>query len=348
MKKLALVCLPLLALAGCQDPATTGQGSSRSELRIVGSSTVFPFAKKVSEQFHNADPSRPSPILESTGTGGGIELFCGGVGTAFPDIANASRRMKKAEFERCKSNGVTDIVEIEIGYDGIAIAQSVKGPALKLTVTELYDALAAKPFGKASNDHRRWSDVNGALPAVAINIYGPPSTSGTRDAVEELIMEAGCKTDPKVAALKDSDKEQFEAVCHTIRSDGAYVDTGENDNLIVQKLGSNPNSVGIFSFSYLSDNAETVRGIPINGVVPSYDSIADGSYPGARPLFLYVKKQHVGVIPGIREYLEEFMKAAGPDGSLSRDGLITSPEASRTAMMARLSSLDTLSGDELK
>ncbi|MEZ5710708.1 MAG: substrate-binding domain-containing protein [Blastomonas sp.] len=347
-KKFALACLPLVALSACQDPASSGDGASRSEIRIVGSSTVFPFAKAVAEQFANADPSRKSPILESTGTGGGMELFCNGTGAATPDIANASRRMKKAEFDRCAENGVTDIVELVVGIDGIAVAQSVKGKPLTLTTLDLYKALAANPFGADKNGTASWSDINAAYPAVKLNIYGPPSTSGTRDALTELIMEPGCKTDEKTAALKDSDKEKYEAVCHEVRTDGAYVDAGENDNLIIQKLAGNPDSVGIFGYSFLEENLSTVRGVPINGVEPTYDNIASGKYPGARPLYIYVKKAHLDVIPGLREYIAEFLGAGARDGYLVKAGLIASPDEERAATKAKFEALETLKGDDLK
>ncbi len=347
ISKLAFACLPILALAACQDPASTSQGSSRSEIRIVGSSTVFPFAKAAAEQFTNADVERPSPILESTGTGGGIELFCSGVGANTPDIANASRRMKAAEFERCTANGVTEIIELQIGFDGIALAQSVNGPELSLTVAQFYEALAAQPFGKPNNTTQRWPDLNPALPDVRINIFGPPATSGTRDALEEIIMEKGCTSDPKIAALADSDKEQFETVCHTVRTDGPYIDAGENDNLIVQKLKANPNSVGIFSYSYLSENAATVRGVKLNGIEPSYATIESGEYPGARPMYLYIKKKHVDVIPGLREYLKEFIFGASPDNYLTKIGLISGSAALRKEMTGRIDNLVVLDGKVL-
>lgn len=348
LRKLAFACLPALLLAGCKDPASTSEGSSRSEIRIVGSSTVFPFAKKVAEEFVNFDPERRSPILESTGTGGGVELFCAGVGSKTPDIVNASRRLKKSEFERCKANGVDGIIEIVIGFDGIALAQSTRGPKLSLTVEQFYTALAAQPFGKGPNTAMRWPDINPALPDTRINIFGPPASSGTRDALEEIIMEKGCKTDPAIKALADSDKEKFEEICHSIRTDQAYTDTGENDNLIVQKLSTNPDAVGIFSYSYLADNADTVRGVAIGGVEPSYATIENGSYPGARTLYIYVKKKHVDVIPGVREYVTEFLRGAEHEGYLTRIGLIAAPDKTRTEMLAGIKSLTALDGADLK
>ncbi|MEH6757777.1 MAG: substrate-binding domain-containing protein [Parasphingorhabdus sp.] len=345
-KKIALLAVTTLALAACQDEASGGQGGTRSEIRIVGSSTVFPFAKAVSEQF-SAGGANTSPILESTGTGGGMKLFCAGVGASTPDVANASRRMKASEFDMCKENGVTDIVEIQVGIDGIAVAQANEGPAIKLTPTQIYKAIAERPFGK-KNEAKNWSDIDPSLPKIAISVYGPPSTSGTRDALTELIMEVGCKTDATTKALKDSNEDEYNAICHDVRADGAYIDAGENDNLIVQKLKANPNSVGIFGYSFLEENTDSVRGISISGIQPAYDAIASGEYPGARPLYIYAKKQHVGVIPGLQEYLAAFVKAGGKDGYLVKAGLIASPDDIRTKMEATAKDLPTLKGTELK
>lgn len=345
-KKIALLAVSTLALAACQDQASGGQGGTRSEIRIVGSSTVFPFAKAVSEQF-SAGGANTSPILESTGTGGGMKLFCAGVGASTPDIANASRRMKVTEFEMCKENGVTDVVEVQIGIDGIAIAQANDGPAIKLTPTQIYEAIAERPFGK-KNETKKWSDIDPSLPNIAIAVYGPPSTSGTRDALTELIMEVGCKTDADTKALKDTDKDGYDAICHDVRADGAYIDAGENDNLIVQKLKANPNSLGIFGYSFLEENTDAVRGVSVSGVEPTYDAIASGEYPGARPLYIYAKKQHVGVIPGLQEYLTEFVNAGGKDGYLVKSGLIASPDNVRTQMVETANNLPILTGTELK
>lgn len=346
LKKIAIIAISTLALTACQDQASGGKGGSRSEIRIVGSSTVFPFAKATAEKF-SAESGNVSPILESTGTGGGMKLFCAGVGSDSPDIANASRRMKASEFETCKTNGVTDIVELQVGIDGIAIAQANEGPSFTLTPVQVYKAIAERPFGK-KNEAKTWSDIDPSLPKLAIKVYGPPSTSGTRDALTELIMEVGCKTDEATKALKDSNKDEFEAICHEIRADGAYVDAGENDNLIVQKLKADPNSIGIFGYSFLEENKDTVRGISIDGVAPEYEAIASGKYPGARPLFIYVKKQHVGVIPGIQEYVKQFIQAGTKDGYLVAAGLIASPDEVHTAMLKKADELPPLTGSELK
>lgn len=346
LRKLAFLAIASFAVSACQDQASGGQGGTRSEIRIVGSSTVFPFAKAVSEQF-SVNGSNSSPILESTGTGGGMNLFCAGVGADTPDIANASRRIKASELELCQSNGVTDVVEVQIGIDGIAIAQANNGASFALTPTQIYKAIAERPFG-TKNTAEKWSDIDPSLPDLAISVYGPPSTSGTRDALTELIMEVGCVTDPATKALKDNDKAEFDAVCHEVRADGSYIDAGENDNLIVQKLKANPNSVGIFGYSFLEENLDSVRGIAVSGVTPTYDAIASGEYPGARPLYIYVKKQHVGVIPGLQEYLMEFINAGTPDGYLVKAGLIASPDDVREKMTTVVGDMTPLALSELK
>ncbi len=349
MKKISVVAISALALAACNDQASTGgaSGGSRQEIRIVGSSTVFPYAKAVAEAFAKADATRKSPVLESTGTGGGIEQFCKGVGAQTPDIANASRRMKKSEFDNCTKNGVTDIVEIQVGIDGITLAESNKGQKFELTAADVYKALAANPFGKPQTA-KLWSDVNASLPKLPISVFGPPSTSGTRDAFAELILEAGCKTDAAIKALKDSDEDKYKAVCHEIRTDGAYKEQGENDNLIVQKLDANPDMVGIFGYSYMEANQGKVHGISLDGVAPTYDTIAGSTYPGARALYIYVKKAHLDKIPGIKEYVLEFIKAGTKGGYLGKLGLISSPDDVRTSAGAAANAMTTLDGSSLK
>jgi phosphate transport system substrate-binding protein len=292
--------------------------------------------------------------VESTGTGGGFKLFCAGVGTQHPDLANASRRIKASEVELCASNGVADIVEIKIGYDGIVVARSLEAPALDLSLRQIFQALARQvpaPNGElVPNPNRTWRDVDASLPDVKIEVLGPPPTSGTRDAFNELAMEGGCKTFPDLAALKKTDKDRYKAVCHGIREDGAYVEAGENDNLIVQKLVANPDALGVFGFSFLDQNADRVRGSQIEGVPPSFDEIASGRYPVSRPLFFYAKKAHVGLVPGIHEYLAEFTseKAVGEFGYLSERGLIPAPKAERErfARAAReLTALELAAGE---
>ena len=309
-------------LAGCGG----GQGGTRDQIRAVGSSTVYPFAKAVADSLAKSNPEIKSPIIESTGTGAGMKLFCKGVGAEFPDIENASRRMKKSEYADCARNGVDKIIEVQVGLDGIAFAESSKGPAqFGLTPADVYKALAANPFGRP-NTARLWSDVNPALPKEPILVYGPPSTSGTRDAMKELILAKGCETDPAMRALKDSDRDKFDKICTEVRSDGVYVDAGENDNLIVQKLEANPAAVGVFGFSYLEENTDRLRGLTMSGVTPTYQSIADFSYPGARPLYVYVKAAHLDAIRGLKEFVAEWAKSWGKGGLLAKQGMVIAPD----------------------
>ncbi len=346
IKTFALIAVSAIALAGCNDQAGSSS-ASRDYISAVGSSTVYPFATTAAEEFVRANAGMKTPKIESTGTGGGMERFCQGVGAAYPDIEDASRRMKKTEFDKCVANGVTDIVEIQVGIDGIAIAQSVSGPKLTLTPQDLYKALAANVDGQP-NTAKTWKDVNPSLPAIGISVYGPPSTSGTYDAFKELILLKGCEADPKMKAIKESDKEGFEKSCTNLRSAPYYVEQGENDNLIIGKLNKNPNSVGIFGYSYLEENQDKIRGISINGVAPEYAAIASGKYPGARPLYIYIKKAHVGVIPGIKEYVAEFLKGAGEGGYLKAKGLILSPADVAAKAKATATAMTTLDGAELK
>jgi phosphate transport system substrate-binding protein len=320
--------------------------AARDHIVIVGSSTVYPFATVVAERFGKGTQFK-TPKVESTGSGGGLKLFCAGVGVDHPDITNASRKIKSSEIEKCASNGISEIVEVKIGYDGIAIANSRKAPLMQLTLRDVYLALAkdvpdpANPGQLIANPYKTWKDVNEALPADEIEVLGPPPTSGTRDAFVELGMEGGCKTFDWIKDMKKQDKNQYKSICHTIREDGAYVEAGENDNLIVQKLDANPKALGIFGFSFLDQNSDKVQGSVIGGVAPEFDSIADGSYPISRSLYFYVKKAHVGSIPGIKEYLAEFTseKAWGPDGYLSDKGLIPMPDDERKQMATDVNAL---------
>jgi phosphate transport system substrate-binding protein len=311
--------------------------AARDYISIVGSSTVYPFATVVAEQFGRTTQYK-TPKIESTGSGGGLKLFCAGVGVETPDITNASRAIKKSEYDTCMANGVKEIIEVKIGYDGIVLANSKKAAPLKLTRKDIFLALAKDvpdPNGGEKlipNPYKTWKDVNSALPAKSIEVLGPPPTSGTRDAFVELAMEGGAKKFDWIKAMKKKDKKKYKAVCHTIREDGAYIEAGENDNLIVQKLEANPNALGIFGFSFLDQNMDKIQGSFVDGVQPEFDAIADGKYPVSRPLFFYVKKAHVDVIPGIKEYLNEFTsdKAWGPDGYLAEKGMIPMPDAERT------------------
>jgi phosphate transport system substrate-binding protein len=315
--RLLMVGACALALAGCGNG-----GASREQIKIVGSSTVYPFTTAVAESFVNANPSMKPPVVESTGSGAGFKLFCGGVGPEHPDINDASRRMTKSEYALCSKNGVDGILEVPIGADGIVLAQSKNGPPMVLTQQDLYKALAANPGGKP-NTAKSWRDVNPNLPAIPIQVYGPPSTSGTRDAFSELILGQGCKkSDPDAAKIETSDPTAFADRCTRIRDDGPYIDSGENDNLIVQKLAGNANAIGIFGYSYLEENQDRIRAVPVNGIEPSYNSILAGSYPGSRPLFLYVKKQHLHAVRGLQQFLGAYEGMWAKDGPLMKRGLI--------------------------
>jgi len=308
--------------------------SARDQIRIVGSSTVYPFATVVAEEFGRST-SFKTPIIESTGSGGGLKLFCSGVGVEHPDITNASRRIKSSEVDLCAKNGVTGITEIKIGYDGIVLANSKKSAAAKLSLRQLFLALAKDipaPNGDlVPNPNRTWKDVDPSLPDVKIEVLGPPPTSGTRDAFNELALEGGCKTFPDLKALKKVNKSKYKQICRAVREDGAYVEAGENDNLIVQKLVANPDAFGVFGFSFLDQNADVIHGGSIDNVEPTFENISSGAYPVSRSLYFYVKKAHVGSIPGIQEYLEEFTseKATGDFGYLADKGLIPAPKAER-------------------
>ena len=308
--------------------------ANRDYISIVGSSTVYPFATVVAEQFGKTSNFK-TPKIESTGSGGGLKLFCAGVGVEHPDITNASRAIKKSEQEKCAANGIKDIVEVKIGYDGIVLANSKNADQINLTRKDIFLALAKDIPGDdgklMANPHKTWKDVNSALPDVAIEVLGPPPTSGTRDAFVELVMDVGAEQVEGMEALMKADKKAYQKAAQTVREDGGYIEAGENDNLIVQKLQANPNAFGIFGFSFLDQNADVIQGSIVEGEAPTFENIADGKYPVSRPLFFYVKKAHVGTIPGIAEYLAEFTseKTWGPEGYLADKGMIPMPDAER-------------------
>jgi len=324
--------------------------SARDYISIVGSSTVFPFSTTVAEQFGRSNPKFKTPKVESTGTGGGLKLFCAGIGVQHPDIANASRRIKQSEIDSCAAHGVKEIVEVPIGFDGIVIAHSKTVPNIELSLRDLWLALAKDVPAAAGeklvpNPYVTWRDVNPALPADRIEVLGPPPTSGTRDAFAELALEAGCQAFPWIAALKKSDENRFKSVCMTIREDGGYIEAGENDNLIVQKLVANPRALGVFGYSFLDQNSDKLHAATINGVQPTYENISSGEYSISRTIFVYVEKVHVGVIPGLAEFLAEFTsdKAIGPEGYVADKGLIALPAAQRRKVQADVKVLKTLS-----
>jgi phosphate transport system substrate-binding protein len=331
--------------------STSAFAQTRDQIRVVGSSTVYPFTTTVAENFGRAKKFK-TPIVESTGTGGGFKIFCGGIGTSHPDAVNASRAIKKAEFELCQNNGVTEIVEIKIGFDGLTITQAKKGPSIRLTVAQVFLAIAERvPDNSGTlipNPYRNWSDIDSALPNVKIEILGPPPTSGTRDSFHELFMEPGAEVVLK--ELKNSNPKAFETAWKSLRKDGAYVEAGENDNVIVQKLLTNPNAFGIFGFSFLDENLATLRGVPIDGIDPTFDNISSYKYKGSRPLFVYIKKQHIGVIVGLREFAEEYVsaRAISENGYLSRKGLVALPKKELTEVTNNVKNMIPLKADQVK
>lgn len=328
------------------------QAAGRDTISVVGSSTVYPFATVVAEKFGKKS-SFNTPKIESTGSGGGMKLFCSGLGLKTPDITNSSRAMKKSEFSTCLANGVTDITEVHIGYDGIAIANSNKAELFKLTRKDLFLALAKQvpsPDGSETlveNPYQTWKEVNSALPATDIEVLGPPPTSGTRDAFAELALEGGCKQVSWIKAMKKTDKMAYKGICHSIREDGPYIEAGENDNLIVQKLDRNPNALGIFGYSFLEQNDDKVQGSVVEGKQPEFETIADGSYPISRPLYFYVKIAHMDSIPGMKDYLAEFTSevAMGEDGYLLDKGLIPLSESERAMLRTNVMSGKKLAMD---
>ncbi len=335
--------------AGVVSVMAVTAAQARDQIRVVGSSTVFPFATAVSEQFGKTTDFK-TPVVESTGSGGGLKLFCAGLGAEHPDITNASRRIKTSEVENCGNNGVTEITEVKIGYDGIVVANSKNAPRAELTLRLLWLALAKTVPGDESgatlidNPYQKWRDIDPTLPDKKIEVLGPPPTSGTRDAFAELAMEGGCKTFEAIKALKKEDKQRYKAICHGVREDGAYVEAGENDVLIVQKLVANPDAYGVFGYSFLDQNLDSVQGSLVGGVEPTFEAIADGEYPISRSLYFYVKNAHVGVIPGIADYVAEFTsdKAWGPDGYLADKGLIPMPDEERDSFNQSANSMTPL------
>ncbi len=323
--------------------AVAGEAVARDQIRIVGSSTVFPFTTAVAEQFGRSGKFK-TPVVESTGTGGGFKLFCAGVGESHPDITNASRAIKKSEYEECVKNGVKDIAEVKIGFDGIVIAEAKGSRQLDLKIEQIWLALAKEvPQGGklVANPYRTWRDIDPSLPADKIEVLGPPPTSGTRDAFVELVMDVGCQKFPEIKALEAKAQR---AACQTIREDGAYIDAGENDNLIVQKLKANPKAMGIFGYSFLDQNRDALIAHKINGVEPTYENISSGKYAVSRSLYFYVKNAHAAVVPGIREFVAEFTsdKAMGPDGYLADKGLIALPDKVREEVRNRAANLEPL------
>lgn len=344
-------------MLGC---AQTTAAFVQDQIRVVGSSTVFPFATAAAEEFGNTTNFK-TPIVESTGTGGGLKLFCAGLGTGHPDIVNASRRIKRTELNRCRANGVDQLVEVKIGFDGIVLAASKNAAPMQLSLRDLYLALAAQiptPGTKGginnliTNPHQTWKQVNPALPDMEIQVLGPPPTSGTRDAFNSFAIEGGCLTFTGMRALEASDYDAFRAYCRGIRQDGVYVEVGENDNLIVQKIQANQQAVGIFGFSFLEQNQDVIQAFPVSrgsgaAQAPTYDAISNGSYPISRSLFIYGKKAHVGIVPGLQEFMAEMIgeNASGDLGYLTDRGLIPLPEAERVKFQDKMHNLTIMTLD---
>lgn len=347
MKTLKLLGASALAII-----AATSLAQARDQIRIVGSSTVYPFTTIVAEQFGKATGSK-TPVVESTGTGGGMKMFCEGVGVNFPDGTNASRRMKAGEFEACQKNGVKDVIELMIGYDGLSMAFSKKAAPLSLTRGQVFLALAKSvpgPDGKLiPNPYKTWSQIDPSLPNRPIEVLGPPPTSGTRDSFHELVLEPGAEQIPAMKALKVSDRKAFDTAWKSIREDGVYVEAGENDNVIVQKLESNPNALGVFGYSFLEENVAKIQGVKLDGVEPNIDSISTLKYPAAREMFVYLKRAHIGVVPGLDKFATEYVsnRAAGDGGYLEKKGLVPVPKDKLVASQANVSAMKVMTGEGL-
>lgn len=328
MKTLTTTAIAAIAVFGI-----VGNAAARDQIKVVGSSTVFPFSTAVAESFGKAT-GNPTPVVESTGSGGGLKLFCSGVGTDTPDITNSSRRMKAKEFKLCQENGVTDVIESIVGFDGIVVANAKNSPTFALTREILFKALA-----KGQGEPTMWNEIDPSLPAAKIEVLGPPPSSGTRDAFEELAIQKGCVN----AGLDKATCKKIE-----IRDDGAWVDAGENDNLIVSKLEANTNALGVFGFSFLDQNSDKIKGATVGGVEPTFDNIASGDYPVSRSLYFYIKKAHVGVVPGIMEYAAEFVSedSSGDEGYLSEKGLIPLQEDAHAENADRVMSQAVMTGNE--
>ncbi len=342
-KALLLAGLATMAAIGLAEPAAAQQ--ARDQIRIVGSSTVYPFTTTVAERFSQTGGFK-APIVESTGTGGGMKLFCGGVGTQHPDLTNASRAMTKGEFEQCAANGVKEIVEIKVGFDGIAVAMKKGSTPVNLKREDIWLALAAQvPVNGqlVANPYKTWKQVNASLPDWKIEVMGPPPTSGTRDSFVELVMDHGCKAFPEIKAI--ADKKAQGAACAKIREDGAFIEAGENDNLIVQRLASGGvGLMGVFGYSFLEENADKLVGAKVDGVEPDADTISSGKYPVSRPLFVYAKKAHIGVVPGMKEFMAEYVsdRAMAAGGYLEKKGLVSMPKAEMEKVRSQVISLTNL------
>ncbi|MBA2770646.1 MAG: substrate-binding domain-containing protein [Pseudomonadota bacterium] len=344
MNKIAFL-LPVAALLSACGSNSSGGSGGAAQLKIVGSSTVYPFTTAVAEEFQRANPG-VGVIVESTGTGAGMKLFCSGVGGQFPDMTNASRRIKSSELADCNSNGVNQVIEFPVGIDGLTVIQSANSPPMQLTLRDLYAALAATPFGRPQTA-KTWRDVNPALPATAIRVLGPPPTSGTRDSLNELFLQAGCESDPAMKALKASDEDRHQDVCTKIREDGAFVEAGENDNLLVQKVSADPTALGVLGYSFLDENVDKVKAVEIDGQSPTAATITSLSYPGARRIYTYVKGEHIAAKPAIREFLAMYGRMIAGGGPLEGRGLVPFGAADLTTAQEQATKLTPLTAADL-
>ncbi|WP_394999371.1 substrate-binding domain-containing protein [Sphingomonas sp.] len=345
MSKLPLIFPAILLLTACGG-GSSGGGGSTGQIKVVGSSTVYPFTTAVAEAFQRDNPGT-TVIVESTGTGAGMKLFCAGVGGDTPDVANASRQIKKSEYDSCVKNGVKSIIEVPIGIDGLTFIEDKGATPLNLTVKDIYGALAANPYGKP-NTAKTWHDVNPALPERKIRVMGPPPTSGTRDSLADLILTKGCETDPAMKALKASDEKRQKDICTKVREDGVYIEAGENDNLLVQKVSVDINTIGVLGFSYLDENADKVKAVSLAGVAPTEETISNLTYPGSRKLYIYIKGEHLAVKPKLKEFVAAYSKLWGKGGRLEKRGLVPFGGADASSAVAQATALTPLDGSTLK
>ena len=346
MSKLPLIFPAILLLTACGGGSSGGGGGSTGQIKVVGSSTVYPFTTAVAEAFQRDNPGT-TVIVESTGTGAGMKLFCAGIGGDTPDVANASRQIKKSEYDTCVKNGAKSIIEVPIGIDGLTFIEDKGATPLNLTVKDIYGALAANPYGKP-NTAKTWHDVNPALPERKIRVMGPPPTSGTRDSLADLILAKGCETDPAMKALKASDEKRQKDICTKVREDGVYIEAGENDNLLVQKVSVDKDTIGVLGFSYLDENADKVKAVSLAGVAPTEETISDLTYPGSRKLYIYIKGEHLAVKPKLKEFVAAYSKLWGKGGRLEKRGLVPFGGADASSAVAQATALTPLDGSTLK
>ncbi|WP_293943447.1 substrate-binding domain-containing protein [Sphingomonas sp.] len=346
MSKLPLIFPAILLLTACGGGSSGGGGGSTGQIKVVGSSTVYPFTTAVAEAFQRDNPGT-TVIVESTGTGAGMKLFCAGIGGDTPDVANASRQIKKSEYDTCVKNGAKSIIEVPIGIDGLTFIEDKGATPLNLTVKDIYGALAANPYGKP-NTAKTWHDVNPALPERKIRVMGPPPTSGTRDSLADLILAKGCETDPAMKALKASDEKRQKDICTKVREDGVYIEAGENDNLLVQKVSVDKDTIGVLGFSYLDENADKVKAVSLAGVAPTEETISNLTYPGSRKLYIYIKGEHLAVKPKLKGFVAAYSKLWGKGGQLEKRGLVPFGGADASSAVAQATALTPLDGSTLK